>query len=132
MTPNKTMNATPEAELRSYIGRFDPPTQRLIRSIRAALRKRLPAANELVYDYGRSLVIGYSPTERGIESVVAISARANGVSLFFNQGPTLPDPKKLLKGSGRQTRFIGLESARQLSHPDVKALVAAAIAQSSV
>ncbi len=54
---------TPEAQLRSLIEKFDPKDQRLIRSVRSAVRKRLPTANELVYDYGNSLVIGYSPTE---------------------------------------------------------------------
>ncbi len=120
---------TPEAQLRSFIERFDPKHQRLIRSVRSAVRKRLPTANELVYDYSNSLVIGYSPTERGIEGVVAISARADGVGLYFSQGRQLPDPKKLLRGSGRQTRFIRVEAARQLAHPDVEALIAAAIDQ---
>lgn len=123
---------TPGAQLRSLITKFDPEHQKLIRSVRSALRKRLPTANELVYDYGKSLVIGYSPTERGIEAIVSTAARANGVDLYFNQGPHLPDPKKLLLGSGRLTRFIHLETARRLAHPDVKALIAAAIKASSV
>ena len=117
---------TPEAQLRSLVAKFDPKDQRLIRSVRAAIRKRLPAANELVYDYGNSLVIGYSPTEAGVESVVAITARADGMSLYFNQGKSLPDPKKLLMGSGKQTRFIRVEAASKLAHPDVEALTAAA------
>jgi hypothetical protein len=41
---------TPQAQLRSLIEMFDLKIQRLIRSIRSALRKRLPAANELAYD----------------------------------------------------------------------------------
>ncbi|MGB9461154.1 MAG: hypothetical protein WCA94_09685 [Candidatus Acidiferrum sp.] len=49
---------TPEAELLSLIEKFDPKDQRLIRSVRSAVRKRLPTANELVYGYGNSLVIG--------------------------------------------------------------------------
>jgi len=117
---------TPEARLRSLIGKCDPGHQKLIRSVRAALRKRLPTANELVYDYSHSLVIGYSPTERGIDGIVSISARADGVRLYF-QGRHLPDPKQLLLGSGKQTRFIRVETARQLAHPDVEALIAAAI-----
>jgi hypothetical protein len=95
--------------------------------VRAAVRKRLPAANELVYDYGRALVIGYSLEERGIESIVAIRGSAAGVSLYFNAGPKLPDPKRLLRGSGKLTRFLEVESASQLKHPEVEALTAAAI-----
>ena len=123
---------TPEAQLRSFIGRIDPKDQKLFRSVRAALRKRFPTANELAYDYGHSIVISYSPTDHGIDGIVAISARATGVALYFNQGPKLSDPKKLLQGSGKQTRFVRVEAASQLAHPDVEALIAAAIDLASV
>jgi hypothetical protein len=61
---------TPEAELRSYIDRLDPKDQKLARSVRAAIRKRLPTANELAYDYKTFFVIAYSPTDRGIDGIV--------------------------------------------------------------
>src|SRR3954468_160037 len=89
--------STPEAQLRSYIDRLEPKNQKLFRSVRAAVRKRFPTANELAYDYSDALVIGYAPAEHGIHAVVAIRAAANGVALYFNQGPKLPDPKGLLK-----------------------------------
>ena len=123
---------TPEAQLRDYIGKLDPKNQKLIRSVRAAVRRRFPTANELAYDYTRFVVIGYSPTDRGIDAIVAIRACATGVSLYFSQGPQLPDPKRLLRGSGKQTRFIQVEAASQLAHPDVEALIAATIDQAKI
>jgi hypothetical protein len=123
---------TPEARLRSLIEKFDAKDQRLIRSVRSAVRKRLPAANELVYDYGFSLVIAYSPTEQGIEGIVSIAARADGVRLYLTNGPRLPDPKKLLMGSAKQVRYIPVEAASRLKHPDVEALIAAAIEKAKV
>src|SRR5712691_3925243 len=119
--------ADSEGQIKAFIGKFDPKDQQLIRAVRRALRKRLPTANELVWDNYNFFVIGYSPTERPTDSIVSIAARANGVGLCFIQGAGLPDPKKLLLGSGKQTRFIRLESASRLAHPDVEALVAAAI-----
>jgi hypothetical protein len=128
MTPRPTVKkATPEAQLKSLIAKREPAHQTLIRAVRTALRKRLPTANEMVYDYGRSLVISYSPSEHGIEGIVSTAARAGGVDLYFNQGHRLPDPKKLLQGSATQVRFITLGSARQVAHPDVEALIAGAI-----
>ena len=62
---------TPEAQLRAYIDKLDPKNQKLFRSVRAAVRKRFPTANELVYDYGHALVVGYAPADRGIDAVVA-------------------------------------------------------------
>ena len=123
---------TPESRLRSLIEKFDPKDQNLIRSVRSAVRKRLPTANELVYDYGTSLVIGYSPTEHGVESIVSTAARNDGVRLYFMHGPRLPDPKKLLMGSGKQARFIPVTAAKELTHPDVEALIVAAIDRASV
>lgn len=123
---------SPEAELRSIVERFDPKIQKLARSVRMAVRKRLPTANELVYDYGKQLVIGYSPSENGIESVVSTAARDSGVALYFNYGPRLPDPKGLLLGKGKATRFVELESASRVKHPDVEAFIAAAIGFSEV
>ena len=123
---------TLEAQLRFLIERSDPKDHKLIRAVRSAVRKRLPAANELLYDYKKFFVIGYSPTENGIESIVALSAREDGLRLYLMNGPKLPDPKKLLLGSAKQTRYILVESARQLAHPDIKALIAAAIEQAKV
>ncbi len=115
-----------EQQIKGFIARFEPKHQALFRSVRKAVRKRFPSANELVYDYPSSCVIGYSPTERGLEAVVAIAAGADGVRLIFNQGPALPDPKKILLGSAKQTRFIQIESPGTLTLPEVKALVEAA------
>src|SRR5215470_949828 len=123
---------TPEAQLRACIDKLDPKDQKLFRSVRAAVRKRFPTANELAYDYSDSVVIGYSPTDRGIDGIVSIAARADGVRLYLMHGPQLPDPKKLLLGSGKQVRFVRVEAASQLAHPDVEALMAAAMDRASV
>src|SRR6478735_8362166 len=121
--------ANAEQHLASFIGKFSPTDQRLIKAVRRAVRKRFPTANELVYDNYNFFVIGYSPTERPSDAIVSIAARANGVGLCFIHGAKLPDPHKLLLGSGNQTRFIRLESAAVLARPEVQALIAAAIAQ---
>ena len=118
---------TPEAELRSLIGKFDPEFQTLIRSVRTALRKRLSAANELVYDYDRFFVITYSPTDKPWHAIVSTAARPDGLRLYFMNGPRLPDPKKLMLGAAKQVRYLPIESARRLKHPDVEALISAAI-----
>jgi hypothetical protein len=123
---------TPEDQVRSFINRFDPKEQKLFRSVRAAVRKRFPTANELAYDYNHSVVIAYSPSDLGIEGIVSIALRADGVFLYFMNGPQLPDPKGLLLGAGKQARFVHVEAASLLAHPDVEALIAAAIDRAGV
>jgi hypothetical protein len=124
-----TTSAVAEKQLEGFIGKFDQKNQSVIRATRTALRRRLPAANELVYDNYNFFVIGYSSTERPSDCVVSIAAGANGVGLSFYYGATLPDPQKVLLGSGSQNRFIRLESAATLTRPEVEALIAAALSQ---
>lgn len=53
------------------------------------------------------------------------------VRLYFMHGPQLPDPRGLLLGSGSQARFVPVEAASRLAHPDVEALIAAAVDKST-
>lgn len=118
-----------EKQLKRFVDKFDPKHQKLIRAVRKALRAQFPTAYELAYDNYNFFVIGYSPTERPSDAIVSVAAGANGVGLCFIHGASLSDPKKILLGSGKQTRFIRLESAAVLARPEIEALIAAAIAQ---
>jgi len=118
-----------EAELAGCIDKFAPEMAKAIRAVRAALRKRVPAANELVYDNYNFFVIGYSPTLRPSDCFAQLVADGHGVRLAFYYGSSLPDPKGILLGGGSQNRFIRLERARDLSKPEVEALIRTAIAQ---
>lgn len=118
--------ATAEAQLRSFLAKFDPVNQRLIRSVRRNVRAKFPAAFEIVYDNYNFLVIGYSPTERPSDAIVSITANASGVGLCFLHGASLPDPDRLLIGSGVQTRFIRVPSADVLDSSGVLRLIKAA------
>lgn len=133
MTPTSPRRpSSPAAQLRALVARLPLPQQRLLRAARAAMRRRFPTANELVYDYGRFVVLSYSPTARGIDAVVALAGRPDGVLLYLNQGPALPDPHGLLRGSGKATRDLPVASGKQLAQPSVRALLTAAAQQARV
>jgi hypothetical protein len=99
--------------------------------MRRSLRKRLPTAYEVVYEYRDWFVISYSPNERGYEGILAVRGSAAGVKLYFNQGKELPDPEKLLQGSG-QMRSIDVEGASTFARPAVARLIEEAIARNRV
>ena len=120
-----------EAEVRALIAKLAPAHSRLIGAVRRWLRKRLPTAHELVYEYRDWFVISYSPNDHGYEGVLAIRASADGVKLYFNSGKELPDPEQLLRGSGK-TRSIHLEGASTLARPAVARLIEEAIARNRV
>jgi Domain of unknown function (DU1801) len=121
-----TRSADPEKQLRSFIDKFEPKHQTIIRAARKALQKRFPTATELIYDNYNFFVIGFGPTERPSDCIVSIAAAANGVGLCFIRGASLPDPAKVLQGSGKQTRFIRLPTAEVLQQPAVQALLTVA------
>ena len=133
--PTSTQSAvarrSAEAQLRTLIATFAPAHLRLIGAMRRWLRKRLPTAHEVVYEYRDWFVISYSPNDHGYEGVLAIRASADGVKLYFNRGKELPDPEKLLQGSS-QTRWIHMEGASTLARPGVARLIDEAIARNRV
>ena len=119
---------TAEQTLKTFIAKFDPANQKLIRGVRAAMRKRFPTANELVYDNYNFFVIGYGPSDRTSDCVFSIAAAANGVRLFLLQGAKLKDKHKILEGAGKQVRSIRVSSADVLKDPRVEDLIEAALA----
>ena len=122
-------NTSPAKQVASFIAKFDPRIAKLTRSARSVLRKRFPTAIELVYDNYNALAIGYGSTERTSDVLFSLAVYARGVNLYFMYGRSLPDPHKLLQGSGSQGAFVRLDDVSVLDEPRVKALIAAAVKQ---
>jgi hypothetical protein len=120
---------SPEDQIATFLTKFDPGMAERIRSLRTTLRKRFPTAFELVYDNYNFLVFGFCSAPRASTAIVSLSSNSKGTNLNFYYGSELPDPDKLLQGSGSQNRFVRLESPVTLARPEVEALIAAAIAQ---
>ena len=122
---------TPEAsaakQVAGFIAKFDPAIAKVTRACRSVLRKRYPAAIELVYDNYNALAIGYSPTERTSDVIFSVAVYARGVNLYFMYGRSLPDPNGLLQGSGNQGAFIRLDSVGVLEEPKVIDLITRAV-----
>jgi len=122
-------SASPATQLAAFLAKLEPSVSRLVRAARAKLRKRMPSANELVYDNYNFFVIGFCASERPSECIVSLAASAKGVALSFYYGSSLPDPDRILLGSGNQNRFVRLESAATLDNPAVARLIDEAIAR---
>ena len=112
-----------EAEMRVLIEKFSPAHVKLVGTTQRLLRKRLPTAHEVVYEYRDFVVVSFSPSGHGYEGVLGIHAGADGGKLFFNRGKELPDPAKLLKGSGSLVRSILVEDTATLARPEVVSLI---------
>jgi hypothetical protein len=121
-----------EAALHTLVTNFAPEHASLIATLRRAIRKRLPTAHELIYEYTSWLAISWSPNDHGYDGVLAIRADAKGVSLHFNHAKEILDPEKLLRGTGKVTRLIQIESAATLRRPAVVRLIDEAIARAPI
>lgn len=120
---------SPAQQLAGFVAKYDPRVAKLARATRAAVRKRLPTAIELVYDNYQFLAIGFSASERASDCLVSLAVSPKGVALSFYYGASLPDPQRILLGSGNQNRYVRLESASTLAIPAVETLMRAAIGQ---
>lgn len=114
---------SPDALLGSFIAKYTPEIDALARAALTTMRSRLPGAVELVYDNYNALAIGFGPTDRPSDAVFSIVLYPRWISLFFLHGASLPDPQKLLRGSGKVVRHIVLEDASVLDRPGVRALM---------
>lgn len=119
-----------EARLERFIDRYDPRVAGVARQAVAALRRRLPGANLLVYDNYNALAIGFASGHTASSIVLSVALYPRWASLFFAQGAALPDPQGLLEGSGNRMRHIVLDEARHPGEPSVAALIDAAVERS--
>ena len=122
---------SPKTQLADFIAKYTPEVGALAQAALKKMRARLPGAVELVYDNYNALVIGFGPTERTSDAIFSIALYPRWVNLFFLQGASLPDPKKLLQGSGKIVRYIVLKDAADLDKPAVKALMTCALKRST-
>lgn len=132
--PTSARDASPAKQLAGFIAKFSPAIAREARAALSRMARLVPAgAVRLVYDNYNGLVIGFAPNERASDAVVSILVVADHVTVcFINDAPTLPDPEKLLKGSGNVVRHVRLRSASDLDRPALRTLVRTAVARSDV
>src|SRR5437773_353459 len=97
---------SPREQLDGFMAKYSPEVVSVARSALAKMRGLIPGAVELVYDNYNALVIGFCPSEqRPSEAVLSIVLFPRWVTVCFLQdGPELPDPQGLLKGSGTRVR----------------------------
>jgi hypothetical protein len=128
-TTSKNDSVSPARQVAGFIRKFDPAIAKLTRSCRSVIRKRYPAANELVYDNYNALAIGYSSTFRTSDAVFSLAVYARGLNLYFMYGRSLDDPDGLLQGNGTQGAFIRISDVKDLDKPKVKSLIDRAVKQ---
>ena len=107
----------------SYLAKYDESIAAQARAVREHLSELFPRGFELVYDNYNALVFGFGPTERASDTLVSVAAYPKWVTLFLLKGAKLPDPHRVLQGSGSQVRSIRLAPASVLHSAPVQELL---------
>jgi Domain of unknown function (DU1801) len=125
------MARPPDRRLLGYLAPYDPHVSRLALAVREIVLEEAPGAIESLAK-GYAVAIGFSftgkPMKDGFCHVVAYSTHVN---LGFNRGAQLPDPGRILKGSGKSIRHITLRNHEELESPVIRRYLRAAIEQAS-
>lgn len=121
------MEVTPQQQLDGFIDKFTPDVAATIRRAVAMVSARLPGATIMVYDNYNALAIGFGASDKVGSIVCSVAGYPRWASLFLTNGPTLPDPDRLLEGEGGTVRHVKLIDDR-IDSPAVAALIDAAAA----
>ena len=123
------MTRPPDRELLGYLAAFDPHISDLTLRLRELVLQEAPHAIEST-SRGYALAIGFSFTGKPLkDGFCHIVAYATHVNLGFNRGALLPDPSRVLIGSGKSIRHITIRNQNELEHPAIRRYLQKAIEQ---
>jgi hypothetical protein len=125
------MSTSDERQIEQFLAKYTPEMVAAGKAARTRMRKRMPGGIEFVYDNYNALVFGFGPNERPSDAVLSLALMPKWVTLCFLKGAKLPDPKKMLKGSGSTVRNVRLESVQDLDDPHISELIERSIQAAS-
>jgi hypothetical protein len=105
-------------EFEQAIQTFSDDIREIARQTRKLIYTVLPDVVEVVWVRQKNTGFGTGPKKK-TEHFCWIMPATNHVNLGFNYGAELPDPKKLLKGTGKLFRHYKVKSLKDLSNPDL-------------
>lgn len=105
-------------EFEQAIQTFSDDIREIARQTRKLIYTVLPDVVEVVWVRQKNTGFGTGPKKK-TEHFCWIMPATNYVNLGFNFGAELPDPKKLLKGTGKLFRHYKVKSLKDLSNPDL-------------
>jgi hypothetical protein len=113
-------------ELRELLETYSSNVQDTALSARALITKVMPDVKEMVDRSAR--VIGYGFGAGYTDMICTIILSKTGVKLGLVAGAGLPDPKRLLEGTGKRHRYVALAKASDLEKPGLESLLRAGVA----
>ena len=112
-------------EVVDFLLGYDDKVSGLAIPLRDLLLKTLPGIQEQLDIPARIVGYGYGP--KYVDSIGAIIPSKKGLKLGFYKGTELPDPGKLLSGSGKVHKYVEIRTNKDINSPALKKLLAEAL-----
>ncbi len=122
------MKSEAQPQIDKFIDRYSPVIAANFRAARLHLCRLFPRGYELVFDNYNAFGCGFSSTSRASGVIISLVAYPRWVTLFFFHGVRMPDPERILQGSGARIRSVRLEPISVLKSNAVQDLLESAIA----
>lgn len=106
---------------------YSPEVQKLALETRKFVLRVIPKAMEMVDT--KSKVIGFGFGTGYKDMICSLMPAKTWVTLGIGWGAELPDPQKLLEGSGKVHRHVKLKNESDLKTPALEALLKASLAR---
>ena len=111
--------------IEDILSKYDEQLATLASTLRVFLLKELKEITEIPDPAANMIAYGYGPGYKDMIGTILLSKK--GVKLGFYTGSELPDPAKLLTGSGKVHRYVEIKSAADIKNPGLKKLLAEAV-----
>lgn len=114
-----------EKEIINFLSNYDEKVSTLTLELRELLFKLLSNIQEQLDLPARIIGYGYGP--KYSDSICAIILSKKGVKLGFYKGSELPDPNKILTGSGKVHKYVEIKSVADIKSSLLKKLISEAM-----
>jgi hypothetical protein len=118
----KNINPLRIQAINNYLTKQPEEIREICEKLLETAKESMPGAIE-IFAHGAP---GYSTTNSSYDRIVYIVAQKKWVNLGFFFGSDIPDPEKLMEGTGVRMRHIKIKNKTEVSNPAVHEILKAA------
>ena len=111
-------------DIEAFVAGYSPEVQVIVEAARTSLRELLPGVTETLDRPAKLIGFEYGPGYTGVVFTLLLTAK--GAKIGIGCAANLPDPKGLLKGSGKLHKHVPLNSPADLRTAGLKPLLTSA------
>ena len=108
-------------EIFNFLSQYDEEICKRALELRKLLLQNLPGITEQLDVPAK--MIAYCYGQKYADLICVIIPSKKGLKLGFNKGPELPDPDKMLEGTGKTSRYVVISSDEIIKSKSLKALI---------